>query len=416
MNKKSILLIIGILLFSLVLIGSTSWWNNDWDYSKEYTNLTGNITYMEINKTVNDNAGFTDTRFISCYNDSLIFNHTLESTFDGQGLSYSSISPYDSGSLVSYYKMDGDATDSVGSNGGTVNGASVTTGKINQGYDFDGSNDYIASSSNVGNGAVSISAWFKTTDSNIMRVAETYGTTSFNSIVFETGLRLAIRDDSSATIFPTGITGYNDGDWHFVVMTNDGTTAKLYVDNVQVQSISSSGIGSQTITNADIGAYRGGSQYFDGKIDEVAIWSRALTSDEVTELYNGTKGQFRVNNLGENCTKRYYGNSEATSTSSASDVYFNPVSAYYFDSNSNDFINDNDLTSTGTTLNEGYINNSYTYAGTSASYMIKNPFNDFPSSEISISFWIKTTGSGDGIISYATTASDNNFLLFDQSN
>lgn len=62
-----------------------SWWNTSWDYYKEYTNLTGNITYMDIEKTLNDNADFNDTRFISCYDESLVFNHTLEAIIGNIG-------------------------------------------------------------------------------------------------------------------------------------------------------------------------------------------------------------------------------------------------------------------------------------------------------------------------------------------
>jgi hypothetical protein len=44
-------------------------------------------------------------------------------------------------------------------------------------------------------------------------------------------------------------------------------------------------------SNTYIGAYVGGAHFFDGKIDEVGAWSRALTSAEVTELYNGGAGK-----------------------------------------------------------------------------------------------------------------------------
>jgi len=411
MNKKSILLILGILLFSLVLIGSTSWWNNDWDYSKEYTNLTGNITYMEINKTVNDNPGFTDTRFISCYNDSLIFNHTLESTFDGQGLSYSSISPYDSGSLVSYYKLDessGTVLDAHGSNDGTNNGATPNVaGKINTAYDFDGSNDYISisDSTNALKTATdgSVSLWFKTDTVSAQKVliassdSSSTGTPYFFVGINNQQLYLSGNDGTNNVEYTGNV--LSTGTWYHAVWTNDGTNNNFYLNGVLQSKTLVTGVAGKwfgDITGTDtftIGTIDRQTDYapWDGLIDEVSIFNKSLSQAEVFELYNGTKGQFRVNNLGENCTKRYYGNSEATSTSSASDVYFNPISAYYLDANANDFVGSNDGTVNGATLSSGYINGSYDFDGTD-DYIVSDSNIEITGNHArTISFWATAT-------------------------
>src|SRR6056297_138431 len=68
--------------------------------------------------------------------------------------------------IKSYWKFDGDATDSFGSNDGTVTGATYTaSGKINGAYDFDGTNDYItlgdkSSLEGFSNG-ITVSVWLK---------------------------------------------------------------------------------------------------------------------------------------------------------------------------------------------------------------------------------------------------------------
>ena len=72
--------------------------------------------------------------------------------------------------------------------------------------------------------------------------------------------------------------------WYHVVLTFDGTTAKLYVDDVETDS----GTGAGTLSNNDISIGRregSNNQYINGKVDEVGIWDRALTSDEVSYLY-----------------------------------------------------------------------------------------------------------------------------------
>jgi hypothetical protein len=87
-----------------------------------------------------------------------------------------------------------------------------------------------------------------------------------------------------------GATALTNGVWAFVCATSDGTNQIVYLNG------SSDGTGSRAVlTNADTIAigrrnYPSAEGYFDGLIDEVAIWSRALTSDEVTSLYNSGDG------------------------------------------------------------------------------------------------------------------------------
>jgi hypothetical protein len=85
------------------------------------------------------------------------------------------------------------------------------------------------------------------------------------------------------------------GSWVHIVGTYDGSTIKLYRDNVLDGSLSYTG-GVQYDTD---GFYIGrrhdaggaGSIYWNGKIGQTMIWNRALTSAEVTELYNGGAGK-----------------------------------------------------------------------------------------------------------------------------
>ena len=74
---------------------------------------------------------------------------------------------------------------------------------------------------------------------------------------------------------------------------------------------------------------------------------------------------------------------------------------------------------TGATWNStaGYDGKgAYDFAGTDSSYVIKDNFVGFPTSFISVAFWIKSTGSADGILAYATSSEYNEFTLFDQDN
>jgi len=77
---------------------------------------------------------------------------------------------------------------------------------------------------------------------------------------------------------------YND-EWIFVTATYDGTTQRLYIDGSQAASATTSQTVSVT-TNAKIGArsFSTPVNYFDGNLANVAIWNRALTSDEINSV------------------------------------------------------------------------------------------------------------------------------------
>ena len=90
------------------------------------------------------------------------------------------------------------------------------------------------------------------------------------------------------------INNLDDGNWHHVIATYDGNVSKIYVDG----SISAyRTIGAQVVGNTvslTVGKLINGDGndygYFDGLIDEVGLWNRALTAEEVTKLYNDGKG------------------------------------------------------------------------------------------------------------------------------
>jgi hypothetical protein len=77
--------------------------------------------------------------------------------------------------------------------------------------------------------------------------------------------------------------GLADGNWHFVAMTYDGSYLRAYVDGAQsgMQSVTGAlSTGSPT----NIGMY--GANYTNGSIDELRIYSRALTENEVMLIYS----------------------------------------------------------------------------------------------------------------------------------
>ena len=84
----------------------------------------------------------------------------------------------------------------------------------------------------------------------------------------------------------------SDNNWHNYVVVGDGTTLKYYKDGTQLTDTDSlpASTSSTAFANLRLGAntISTPSSYLDGKLDEVAIWNTALTSTQVSEIYNGT--------------------------------------------------------------------------------------------------------------------------------
>lgn len=79
--------------------------------------------------------------------------------------------------------------------------------------------------------------------------------------------------------------------WHHIVATYDNATEtmKIFVDGVEKNSISYPGLFGTLPANSynfDLGAYYNGNYMFDGREDELALWNRALTANEINSLYN----------------------------------------------------------------------------------------------------------------------------------
>ena len=103
------------------------------------------------------------------------------------------------------------------------------------------------------------------------------------------GLRFIDSGGTTRDIRNTSVTNYNDAAWHHVAATysNSGDVGKLYLDGTEVASVAIAGDISIRTTgdNLTIGAGLGDAgRHFNGKVDEVRIYSRALSADEVTAL------------------------------------------------------------------------------------------------------------------------------------
>jgi|9_EtaG_2_1085328.scaffolds.fasta_scaffold02174_2 hypothetical protein len=161
--------------------------------------------------------------------------------------------------------------------------------------EFDGVNDYFDlgtdSSLDIFGGDFSVSLWFNHSNTGNIggkpfleiaaftnKMAMTLGFTTNTGVGFAVG---------STWNFNAG-SGYNDGNWHHMVATRTGTTYKIYVDNIEL-SFSTGSFGYNTSEPKNrIGSGKFGETYYNGKLDEVAIFDYVLDSDQIEEIYDAT--------------------------------------------------------------------------------------------------------------------------------
>ena len=215
--------------------------------------------------------------------------------------------------LVGYWKFDEGsgtvAADSSGNanNGTLLNGPAWTQGKINGALSFDGSDDYV----NMGNASAlrfentnpfTLSAWYKFNvtsfgagdDQGLIAKENTGGSLPGYKLAIEADAAndpwsFIMRDINSRRLevqFPRP----NNTDWHYISVIYDGSSnasgVSVYIDGMSQPKTVITNTLSVSIANSSpflVGQFFG--DYFDGSIDEVRVYNRALTEAEVKALY-----------------------------------------------------------------------------------------------------------------------------------
>ena len=203
--------------------------------------------------------------------------------------------------LVAYWGFDGDLTDSVGSLDGVAQGAvGFESGQagFGQAISLDGTGfvEILDSSElDFAGGSMSISGWFTVGsfdkswqaliakgEQSAYRVARRGGG---NSIAYAGGVGEG-ADDAPAV---------DDGGWHQFVAVSDASAAEfgtaIYIDGVRYGDQATAPALEAETTNLYIGENPEAlNRQWIGLIDDIGIWDRVLSADEVSALYNGGTG------------------------------------------------------------------------------------------------------------------------------
>jgi cysteine-rich repeat protein/YD repeat-containing protein len=208
-----------------------------------------------------------------------------------------------SSGLVSLWPGEGVA-DVVGSNDASLeNGAGISNGKVGSAFDFRGTDQRaLTQRDNVDLGNLTIAAWIRPerVTGVRQRIVTKYkgsGAPEPGEWVFDFSastagdLRFIFGNTVGASvsaIAPSGTVTADPDTWQHVAATYDGTTIRLYHNGVKVgpNVVDGSPIPAraQTLTFGEDDPV-GGAEFLDGKIDEVALYNRALSLAEIDSIY-----------------------------------------------------------------------------------------------------------------------------------
>jgi len=200
-----------------------------------------------------------------------------------------------SSSPLAYFPFNGNADDESGNgNHGSVVGATLTEdrfGNDSSAYSFDGIDNYIAyptlwsSSPN----ALTMVAWFNKVPTQVEGKILYHGVNGeFQMSVIDTTAFAAVHLPSNWYFSYANI---SPSTWHFLVgVWEKGASLLLYLDGKMIDSVDVADeflldVGSGYVPS--IGSYsQTGGAYFEGMIDDIRVYDRALTINEIDSLFN----------------------------------------------------------------------------------------------------------------------------------
>jgi hypothetical protein len=345
-------------------------------------------------------------------------------SFLGLGLVTTAQAQSDAGLVAEWHFDEGSGTilrDSSGNgNDGTIHGATWVDGKSGKALSFDGKDDYV----NIPNHpslnpetAITISAWYKPVVSfegaGVDPIVDKgYYSHTAPSYQYHLGVTGDRYDTSRHSAFSFSValdgaakgvhTDYNFwvlGTWYYLVGTYDGEITRLYVNGEVVSAKEGQGELRDYGKDVYIATYTNYDEYLPGTIDEVRIYNRALTAEEIKANYDALTAPTVPSTL--------IPTPAPTPVPSVSDEGL--VAEWHFDEGSGTVLRDssgngNDGTIYGATWVDEKSGKALSFDGRDDYVEVPTPYS--PINEFSIEAWIKTTSTARQTIFGGSTGND----------
>ena len=376
--------------------------------------------------------------------DSHASNYDITATIDDDSCTYDTPTE----GLVAWYPFNGNAEDASGNgndgdiNEGTDSEATLTTdrfGNDNSAYSFDGVDDFVALTSpfnTVDDLDGTLCVWFNTLQQSAgWIIGQDFSGSNrdwwFTSNRNNAGRLVFMIDDTADNnreVESDPGNDLSDGQWHQVCGLWGDTGMSMYIDGTLQSNTNAYDIYPNTAVASYIGCYRGGTYpsgtscngNFDGKVDDIHIYSRALNKIEISKLY--CDGGWCIAGCTDPNANNYDENATTDDGSCEYEITEDLVAYYPFNGNADDESgngNDGDINEGTysepilTTDRFGNESSAYSFDGVDDYIDLGNgsQFN-FGTGVFSLSAWFQTLTIQDGrILSKTNHEADDGFQL-----
>lgn len=291
--------------------------NVAYDYMRQYKNTsttipcTASTPLNNASITVDGLTNVTISITISCLPDAINSLSKIEASISYNSpvqtvkyATYSSSTGATTGTadittgLVAWFKLNGDANTSVGSQNGVITNATSTMnqgGYADSAYAFNGLNASIIANSSYGLGTtnLSMSCWVNSSSASNSGEFLKIGTSGYGIGIGGTtfdnstpGTKIVMRYEGIRWIPTT--TDLLAGGWHHIVMVIDASgVPTAYLDGVSTGANAGAGPLAPGSEATYIGGGDTATRWFNGSVDDVRLYNRALPSSDILALLSG---------------------------------------------------------------------------------------------------------------------------------
>jgi hypothetical protein len=219
--------------------------------------------------------------------------------------------------IIAWWPGNGNALDVIGGNNGVlVDGTTFTNAFVGEGFAFNGGIDYVQLPTNLfplpNAQPFSIELWFETSAGGVILGQQAGIPFAVPSGGWTPEIYVGTDGNLYVQLFWNGnfqqvstTTPVNDGAFHHLAATYDGTNEVVYLDGTELgaEAMPYSSYAANFACQLGIGytqnwpAGNGGWYTFNGIIDEPTLYSNALTANQVLSIYNASSGGKCTNDL-----------------------------------------------------------------------------------------------------------------------
>ena len=215
-----------------------------------------------------------------------------------------------SNGLIGYWPLNGNSNDIIGGHNGSDTNMSYVSGKLGNCGQFNGSSsnidvpyDPIFNFTDGSNDLpFSISFWIYNSGGNNLQwiVSKRTQNNSWQVAIYDKRFSIALLSNNSNYLANNTSIIIPDNDWMHVVVVYDGSKTNnglLVYINGEITNTTVENLGTYTgmaIENQFLrfgNSLIGGAYWFNGRLDELAIWDRTLSEYEIRRLYRNNSGQ-----------------------------------------------------------------------------------------------------------------------------